>query len=140
MAAGEHNVDLVVTDLGGGNKQAGDILMERWVTSLAEGWKVNCHRTRLSPGREHESCSLHCRFPKLTWMPCTAHVLDLFLEDVGKQDFASDLFDWARQIVKFIRAHHKPLAIFRSKSKLELKQSCATNACSVAVFQFARNV
>ena len=29
VAAGEHNVDLVVTDLGGGNKQAGAILMER---------------------------------------------------------------------------------------------------------------
>ena len=29
VAAGEHNVDLVVTDLGGGNKSAGAISIER---------------------------------------------------------------------------------------------------------------
>ena len=34
VAAGEHNVDLVVTDQGGGMKQAGDILMERWAPAL----------------------------------------------------------------------------------------------------------
>ena len=34
VAAGEHNVDVVVTDQGGGMKQAGDILMERWAAAL----------------------------------------------------------------------------------------------------------
>ena len=59
-----------------------------------------------------------------------------FLEDVGKQEWASDLFTWARHFVKFIKAHHKSLAIFRAKSKLELKQSCATICGSFVVWQF----
>lgn len=33
-AVGADNVDLVVTDSGGGNKQAGDILMARYATVL----------------------------------------------------------------------------------------------------------
>ena len=60
-------------------------------------------------------------------MRCTAHILDLFLEDIGKQDWAGELFAWAKEIVKFIKAHHKSLAIFRSKSQLELKQAGATS-------------
>ena len=64
-----------------------------------------------------------CSFPKLTWMPCTAHIIDLFLEDIGKQEWAGELFTWAKGIVKFIKAHHKSLAIFRNKSQLELTQA-----------------
>lgn len=56
-------------------------------------------------------------------MPCTAHVVDLFLEDVGKKEWAHELFDWAKIIVKFIKGHHKSLAIFRSKSRVDLKQA-----------------
>lgn len=55
-------------------------------------------------------------------MPCTAHVVDLFLADIGRQEWAAELFDWAKQIGKFIKSHHKSLAIFRSKSDLELVQ------------------
>ena len=74
-----------------------------------------------------ENSGLQCRFPQLTWMPCTAHVMDLFLEDIGKQDWAKELFAWANSIIKFFRAHHKPLAIFRTKSRLELVQPGATS-------------
>ena len=62
-------------------------------------------------------------------MPCTAHIIDLFLEDIGKQEWADELFTWAKGIVKFIKAHHKSLAVFRSKSQLELKQAGAISHC-----------
>ena len=78
-----------------------------------------------------ENSGLQCRFSKLTWMPCTAHVMDLFLDDVGKQDWANELFAWANSTIKFIRAHHKPLAIFHTKSRLELKQPGATSQLSM---------
>ena len=81
--------------------------------------------------------ALQRRFSKLTWMPCTAHVLDLFLEDIGKQEWAKDPFRWAQQIVKFIRGRGKPLAIFRAKSKLELKSSCAPTSWSFVVLHSA---
>ena len=48
--------------------------------------------------------------------------MDLFPEDVGKQDWARELFAWATSIIKFFRAHHKSLAIFRTKSRLDLTQ------------------
>ena len=56
-------------------------------------------------------------------------MIDLFLGDIGGQDWAGDLFAWAKGIVKFIKAHHKSLAIFRSKSQFELKQAGATSDC-----------
>lgn len=39
-------------------------------------------------------------FPHVTWAPCTAHVLDLFLEDVGKIPSITDVIDEGREVVK----------------------------------------
>ena len=56
--------------------------------------------------------------------------MDLFFEDIGKQHWAAELFAWAKSIIKFFRAHHKSLAIFRTKSQLALKQPDATSLLS----------
>eukprot|EP00891_Asterochloris_glomerata_P001746 jgi/Astpho2/1746/fgenesh1_pg.00032_%23_73_t len=70
------------------------------------GWSDTCMRPFLNM----------LQIPELTWMPYTSHVLDLFLEDVGRQKWADELFALAKQIAKFIYAQHKSPAIFPAKS------------------------
>jgi hypothetical protein len=53
------------------------------------------------------------QFPWLTWIGCGTHGLDLFLEDVGKLDWAKEPISEVHELVKFISNHHKSLAIFR---------------------------
>ena len=69
-----------------------------------------------------------CRYPHFTWTPCTAHCLDLLLEDIGKLDWVASIIKQARDLVKFVTNHQTSLAISRSYSKLELlkpgKRSC----------------
>lgn len=60
------------------------------------------------------------QFPHITWTPCTAHCLDLLLEDIGKLSWAKDLLREGKDVVQFIMNHHKSLAIFRQHSPLEL--------------------
>jgi hypothetical protein len=45
------------------------------------------------------------RHPTLFWIPCTAHCIDLMLEDVGKISFIMESIDQARSIKKFICNH-----------------------------------
>ena len=56
------------------------------------------------------------RFPHIYFQGCSAHALDLLLEDWGKQDWITSLVKKAKSIVKYIRTHHMPLAIFRRHS------------------------
>jgi hypothetical protein len=46
-------------------------------------------------------------------MPCTAHIIDLFLEDLGKLEPIKDIIADAKAVVKFITNHHFSLALFR---------------------------
>jgi hypothetical protein len=55
-------------------------------------------------------------FPHIYWQGCAAHVLDLLLEDWGEQVWVAKMVKKAKSIVKFIRMHHIPLAIFRRHS------------------------
>jgi hypothetical protein len=55
-------------------------------------------------------------FPHIYWQGCSAHVLDLLLEDWGGQVWVAKMVKKAKSIVKFIRMHHIPLAIFRRHS------------------------
>lgn len=56
------------------------------------------------------------RFPHIYFQGCSAHALDLLLEDWGKQDWITSMVKKAKSIVKYIRMHHMPLAIFRRHS------------------------
>ncbi len=51
------------------------------------------------------------RFPNITWQPCVAHVIDLFLEDVAKLEWARGAVAAGRNIIKFIKHHHFTLAL-----------------------------
>jgi len=70
------------------------------------------------------------RFGGIVFAPCTAHCLDLLLEDIGKLTWTSHVIAEARAVVKFITNHHKSLAIYREHSHLELLKPGETRFAS----------
>lgn len=65
-------------------------------------------------------------FPHITWTPCTAHCLDLLLEDIGSMVWAKDTIREAKDLVHFLTNHHKSLAIYREHAELELLKPAET--------------
>jgi hypothetical protein len=59
-------------------------------------------------------------YPNIVFSPCTAHCLDLLLEDIGKLSWAAPLISKGHAVVKFITNHQASLAQFRKRSTLEL--------------------
>ena len=63
------------------------------------------------------------RYPTIFVVLCGAHSLDLLLEDFYKRspgDWVKETVDALMSVVKFVKNQHKPLALFRELSKLEL--------------------
>ncbi|CAI7823714.1 unnamed protein product [Closterium sp. NIES-54] len=49
---------------------------------------------------------LIAEWPHIQHVPCATHVLDLFMEDVGKMPWAKNVVDPAGDISSFVRNHH----------------------------------
>eukprot|EP00253_Pinus_taeda_P008701 PITA_08701 len=49
----------------------------------------------------------------LFWTPCSAHCIDLMLEDIGKFSFVKDIVDSSKSITKFIYNHASVLSLMR---------------------------
>ena len=63
---------------------------------------------------------LEDKYPSLFVLLCAAQSIDLLLADFyKKKQWMQDVLYPLKQMVTFIRNHHKPLALFREKSKLE---------------------
>ena len=60
------------------------------------------------------------QYPHITWTACALHVLDLLLEDIGKQAWAAGPIKKARKLVKFITNHHMAQALYRKHNELQL--------------------
>ena len=56
-------------------------------------------------------------FPHITCAWCCAHVLDLLLEDIGKMEFFSALWEQGKNVVKWIRSHQHFRALLAKKSQ-----------------------
>ena len=69
-------------------------------------------------------------YPGIVFSPCSAHCLDLLLEDIGKQSWLKTTIDQGHNIVKFITTHQSSLAFFRSHSQLQLLKPVATRFAS----------
>jgi len=69
-------------------------------------------------------------YPGIIFSPCTAHCLDLLLEDIGKLAWTAPIISDEHRIVKFITNHQSPLAHFRKKSTTELLKPGATRFAS----------
>ena len=69
---------------------------------------------------------LEREYPHVAHQPCVAHIVDLFMEDVGKLDGVKALVSECSGYVSFICNHAMPLAIFKEVSKLRLIRFCDT--------------
>ncbi len=56
------------------------------------------------------------KYPHITYNGCTAHVIDLVLEDIGKIDLVHKIVNEAKTNTKFITNHHKSQTLFREFS------------------------
>lgn len=68
--------------------------------------------------QEHD---IVCRFRNITFTRCTAHTLDLLLEDICKLPWAKDMRSEAMSIVSFLTRHHMSQALFRKQSEQHSK-------------------
>ena len=66
--------------------------------------------------------SLQERYPHMYTQGCAAHIMDLLLEDWGKEERVKGLVAKCEHIVKFIKKYHHTLGLFRKYSpKLSLR-------------------
>jgi hypothetical protein len=56
------------------------------------------------------------RDKRIMWMGCAAHAIDLLIKDIGKHDWAKELFDAAREVVKWFKRRQVPFRLFRAES------------------------
>ncbi|KAL8519839.1 hypothetical protein ACS0TY_010687 [Phlomoides rotata] len=56
---------------------------------------------------------LHAKYPGIYWSPCSAHVINLTLEDVGKMDLVKECVILGSRITTFVYNHKWPLAWLR---------------------------
>lgn len=65
--------------------------------------------------------ALEERYPSIFVLLCAAHSLDLLLEDFYKKNaWVKGTIESLKDVVTFIKNHHKTLAMFRDLSKLDL--------------------
>ena len=74
-------------------------------------------------------------YPHITCGLCTAHCLDLLLEDLSKIEWVKNNFKEGRDIGTLITTHHQSLALFRSRSTLQLLKPNDTRFCTEFVSQ-----
>jgi hypothetical protein len=69
---------------------------------------INNATTYVAAGRmlELEFCTLH-------WSPCTAHCLNLMLQDIGKLDEVSDIVLHVAKVTKYVYNHCYALHLMR---------------------------
>jgi hypothetical protein len=61
------------------------------------------------------------QWPHLYFQGCMAHALNLLLQDWGLSQWVSSVVEDAQKIVRFIRARHIPLALFRKHAAIHAK-------------------
>lgn len=71
-------------------------------------------------------------YPHIYMQGCCAHIMDLLLEDWGREEMFADLVQKAKDVAFYIRNHHVPMALFRRFSpKLSLLWPAVTRfACN----------
>ncbi|CAI5937828.1 unnamed protein product [Closterium sp. NIES-65] len=57
---------------------------------------------------------LMLEYPHIEHVPCTTHVMDLLMEDIGEMDWAKDIMAKAGVIITFVRGHHFTKGYMRS--------------------------
>eukprot|EP00253_Pinus_taeda_P015528 PITA_15528 len=65
---------------------------------------------------------LCAKYPTLFWTPCTAHCIDLMLEDIGKLEWVQDIVQECKHITKYIYNHAWVLNLMREFTHGELSR------------------
>uniref|UniRef100_A0A7R9VUK9 DUF659 domain-containing protein n=1 Tax=Chlamydomonas euryale TaxID=1486919 RepID=A0A7R9VUK9_9CHLO len=65
--------------------------------------------------------ALEAKYPHIIWMPCAVHCIDLLLEDIGKLDWAAEIIEEGKDVVKYFKAHQWTLGELRQISKVKLE-------------------
>lgn len=68
---------------------------------------------------------IEARYRHIFWSGCMAHTLSLLMKDIAKSPnlgFVSNVYDMAKNIVKYVKNHSKALYIFRAFSALDVLQ------------------
>lgn len=73
------------------------------------------------------------QFEWLSGVVCSTHGLELFMKDIGKQEFAADVLAGVKSAVKFINSHHKTKAMF---TKLSPNKSLLSPAATRFSYHF----
>ncbi|GJR41396.1 zinc finger BED domain-containing protein [Tanacetum coccineum] len=60
---------------------------------------------------------LHEKRPKIFWISCATHTINLMLEAIGRLSMYKKTLDQAKTLTVFIYAHHKTLALMRQFTK-----------------------
>jgi hypothetical protein len=69
---------------------------------------------------------LKAKRPSIFWNGCAAHTIDLMLEDIGNLAEVDKTITQARQLIVFLYAHIRVLALMRSVLKKDLVRSGVT--------------
>jgi Protein of unknown function (DUF 659)/hAT family C-terminal dimerisation region len=107
----------IVTDSAAVCKAAGaaslQLLRLRAVCNAAIHMPQSCScMIRSDAGRQLETM-----YSWVTWMPCAAHALDLVMKDFSKEESIAEAFRKCRAVVRWVRAHHKPHALYQASAK-----------------------
>lgn len=73
------------------------------------------------------------RYPHITATGCVAHMIDLFLEDIGKIDLVADLVKRAKAVCRVICNHHAADAAFKLHSPKNILRPGDTRFATVFV-------
>jgi len=100
--------------------------------------KCNCS---LTSGLTRVACIRRPRFKHITWTPCTAHCVDLAIEDIFKLDYFAQPLLRTRELITFINNHHATLALLKSMSNKGLLKPGETRfATAIIMLQRALDV
>jgi hypothetical protein len=77
---------------------------------------VVCLITDSASVNEAAAKKVNTQHPHIFWVRCAAHALNLVLQDIGKLNWVQPVWMDAKSIVRFIRNHHKSLALLRKYS------------------------
>ncbi len=78
---------------------------------------VVCIITDSAPVNRAAAKELEIDYPHIMFPKCSAHAVNLMLKDIGKLDWVDPIIKTAKEIVKFLRAHHKTLKLTREAAK-----------------------
>ena len=87
-------------------------IYERAITELVDPKYVIAIVTDNASNYKGAGLAIQAKYPKITWVPCATHTLNLLLKDIGRLNFIKQTLLDANDVVKFIREHQFHMRCF----------------------------